>query len=83
MSLCHAARLGIAASLTLLAVLAGCHPYPDEPQVVGGYVTLKTYGDLATAQTRARLACGDRRRVPAVMTVQGEGGDQTATFNCM
>jgi hypothetical protein len=80
MSFSHVALAGIVSSLT---VLAGCRPYPDEPQVVGGYVTLKTYGDLATAQTRARLACGDRRRVPAVMTVQGEGGDQTATFNCM
>ena len=80
MSFRHVTRAGLVSSLTLLAA---CQPYPDEPQVVGGYVTLKTYGDLATAQTRARLACGDRRRVPAVMTVHGEGNDQIATFNCM
>jgi hypothetical protein len=63
--------------------LAGCRTYPDEPQVVGSYVTLKTYGDLATAATRARLACGEPKRLPGLLSVSGEGADQVATFNCM
>jgi hypothetical protein len=71
------------AACAALAMLGACTPYPDEPQVVGGYVTLKTYGDLATAATRARLACGEPKRFPALMRIDGEGSGQTATFNCM
>ena len=70
-------------TLALAALLAACTPYPDTPEVVGGRVTLKTYGDMATASTRARLACGEPKRLPGLMSVQGEGTDQTATFNCM
>jgi hypothetical protein len=54
----HAARACIVSSLTLLAA---CHPYPDEPQVVGGYVTLKP-----TATSRRR------RRAPASPAATGD-----------
>ena len=69
--------------LAFAALLAACTPYPDTPEVIGGWVTLKTYGDMATASTRARLACGEPKRLPGLMSVQGEGTEQTATFNCM
>jgi hypothetical protein len=69
--------------LAFAALLAACTPYPDAPEVVGGRVTLKTYGDLATAETRARLACGEPKRLPGLMSVQGQGPQQMATFNCM
>ena len=76
-------RHRIASAIAALALLAGCQAYPDKPEHVGGYVRLKTYGDIATAATRARLECGDPYRVPGLMTLEGEGPDQTATFNCM
>ena len=76
-------RLGRLQPLALAVLLAACTPYPDTPEVVGGRVTLKTYGDMATASARARLACGEPKRVPGLMSVQGDGTDQTATFNCM
>jgi hypothetical protein len=69
--------------LAFCLLLVGCTPFSDTPSVVGGYVTLETHGDLATAATRARLACGDPKKLPNLMSVSGEGKEQTATFNCM
>jgi hypothetical protein len=66
-----------------MAVPIACTPYPDTPEVIGGRVTLRTYGDLATAATRARLACGEPKRLPGLMSLHVEGTDQIATFNCM
>ena len=67
----------------VLSLAAGCTPFADEPQSTGGAVSLRTYGDLATAATRARLACGEPEKLPNLAVVTGAGADQVAVFNCM
>jgi hypothetical protein len=62
---------------------AGCTPFPDTPITTDGTVTLKTYGNIATATSRARLACGESRRTPVLMSLSGTGDDETATFGCL
>jgi hypothetical protein len=65
-----------------LAVV-GCAPYYyDRPVTTDGTVTLKTYGDMGTATSRARLACGEPKRTPVLMGLSGTGPDQMATFGC-
>jgi len=63
--------------------LAACTPFPDTPIKNDGTVTLKTYGNMATATSRARLACGDSRRAPVLMSLTGTGDDEVATFGCL
>lgn len=62
---------------------AGCTPFFDTPITTDGTVTLKTYGDLATATSRARLACGEPMRTPVLRSLSGTAQDQVATFGCL
>jgi hypothetical protein len=55
----------------------------DTPLTTDGKVTLKTYGDMGTATARARLACGEPKRTPVLMSTRGTGEDQVATFGCL
>jgi hypothetical protein len=71
------------AAIVAVVFLAGCTHYADTAEVVGGHAVVQTHGDVATAASRARLACGDPKRVPVLMTVTGTGEDQVATFGCM
>jgi hypothetical protein len=71
------------ASASALLLLAACTPYADAPLASGGSVTLRTDGDMGAATSRARLACGESRKTPVVMSVTGEGKDQVATFGCL
>lgn len=66
-----------------IVVAAGCVPYAyDTPVTTDGTVTLKTFGDMGTATSRARLACGEPKRSPVLMGLSGAGEDQVATFGC-
>ena len=74
-----AVRLGFLS----IAVVAGCVPYAyDTPVMTDGTVTLKTFGDMGTATSRARLACGEPNRTPALMGLSGTGEGELATFGC-
>jgi hypothetical protein len=62
---------------------AGCAPYYyDTPITTDGTVTLKTFGDMGTATSRARLACGEPMKAPVLMSLNGAGQDEMATFGC-
>jgi hypothetical protein len=70
-------------SACCILAVAGCAPYYyDTPVTTDGTVTLKTFGDMGTATSRARLACGEPKRTPVLMGLSGTGEDQVATFGC-
>ena len=67
------------ALLFLVPLLSACAEDPDVISSTPYEITLKTHGDMATAETRARFYCG-RARVAILNWTQGP--EPTATFRC-
>ena len=65
--------------VVLLPLLAACQQDPDVISSTPYEITLKTHGDMATAETRARFYCG-RARVAILNWTTGP--EPTATFRC-
>ena len=65
--------------LLLLPLLAACQQHPDVISSTPSEITLKTHGDMATAEARARAYCGRKRLTILNWSREGE---PTATFRC-
>jgi hypothetical protein len=77
-------RAHLLLSACCILAFAGCAPnYYDTPITTDGTVTLKTFGDMGTATSRARLACGEPMKTPVLMSLSGVGEDAMATFGCL
>jgi len=70
-------------SVCCILGFAGCTSSFDTPVTTGGTVSLKTYGNMGTATSRARLACGEPMKTPVLMSLSGTGQEQMATFGCL
>jgi hypothetical protein len=65
--------------VVLLALLGACQQDPDVISSTPSEITLKTHGDMATAEARARAYCGRKRLAILNWTT---GPEPTATFRC-
>lgn len=77
----HSPRLRAIAAMALLSVLEACGPLPGVVSSTPYEITLKTGGDLALSETRARAYCG--RRLTGLLDYTAHGPDQIATFRCL
>jgi hypothetical protein len=65
--------------VVLLPFLAACQQDPDVISSTPYEITLKTHGDMAQAEARARAYCGRAR--PTILNWT-QGAEPTATFRC-
>jgi hypothetical protein len=65
--------------MVFLPLLAACQQDPDVISSTPYEITLRTHGDMAQAEARARAYCGRKRLAILNWT---RGPDPTATFRC-